>query len=306
MAWVTCPHCGFTQIPAASCLKCHERLDRPSDGSPVVSKPSPAPAPRQTAPSPPLRRSSLIAAAAAALALVIGAILWGARGGTPVEPAAQAPLPTPEPWTLDLTGRWQGRITTDLPGPPARPALRDVFIETDRSGNIVGAGVILTDPSHGGAAAGYQTVPNGRERLRTLAEATLASPKGVALDLDFIPFAAWAPKRERQWRVLEGGRRTVEETSYLLLESLEPDYQVQAGINASGFLSYVYLSPEYAGPRGVDQLSKIIHASSENTLRGFHNLIWDLSGSADFVHLQVGATVSQPAGSADRLTLSRS
>ena len=59
MAWVTCPHCGFTQIPSARCLKCHKTLERPRRGSgrrrprrplprvrPASRKPSsPSPAP---------------------------------------------------------------------------------------------------------------------------------------------------------------------------------------------------------------------------------------------------------------------
>ncbi len=52
-------------------------------------------------------------------------------------------------------------------------------------------------------------------------------------------------------------------------------------------------------------LSAIIHPASENSLRGFHNLVWDLSGAADFVSLQVGATLSGPAGTADRILLRR-
>jgi hypothetical protein len=40
-------------------------------------------------------------------------------------------------------------------------------------------------------------------------------------------------------------------------------------------------------------------------LRGFRNLVWDLSGAADFVSLQVPATIGQPAGAEDRLILKR-
>jgi hypothetical protein len=264
-------------------------------------------------PVPLLPRKTLIGLVAAALALVVLAIVWGSRSAPPVAAVAPEAVPTPEPWTLDLTGRWQGKVATTLPGPPARPALREVFIETDRSGNIVAAGVTLTDPSHGGAGAGYLTVPNGRERLDAIAAATLASPKGASLALDFVPLPPWTPQRERQWRVVEGQRRTVEDTSYLLLESLETDYLIQAGINASGFLSYVFLSPDYAsavaggkGPaRGTDVLSKVIHPATESSLRGFRNLVWDLSGAADFVSLQIAANLSGPAGTADRVVLHR-
>ena len=37
MAWVTCPHCGFTQIPAARCLKCKKALDRLREGEPAAA-----------------------------------------------------------------------------------------------------------------------------------------------------------------------------------------------------------------------------------------------------------------------------
>lgn len=307
MSWVTCPQCGFTQIPSAACQKCRRRLDRPAAGAtPPAAVPPPSPLSPVAPPRiPALSRSTLLALAGAALALVALAIFLGSRTPAPVQTAAVPVAPTPEPWTLDLTGRWQGKVATTLQGPPARPALREVFVETDRSGNIVAAGVTLTDPSHGGAGAGYLTVTNGRERLTTIARATLASPKGAALDLDFITLPPWAPQRDRRWRAVEGQRRTPEDTTYLLVESLETDYLIQAGINASGFLSYVYLAPEYAAGRGTDVLSKVIHPASADSLRGFRNLVWDLSGAADFVSLQVAATISGPAGSADRILLRR-
>jgi hypothetical protein len=306
MSWVTCPQCGFTQIPSAACLKCRRRLDRPPPGAePAIVPASPSAPKAADARGPALSRPYLYGLAGLALALVVLAIVWGTRSAAPAETPAPAPPPTPEPWTLDLTGRWQGKLATTLPGPPSRPALREAFVETDRSGNIVAAGVTLTDPSHGGAGAGYLTVPNGRERLNTIAAALLAAPKGAAVDLDFIPLPPWAPQRDRRWRAVEGQRRTAEDTTYLLLESLETDYLIQAGVNASGFLSYLYLSPQYAGGRGTDALSKIIHPGSENSLRGFHNLVWDLSGAADFVGLQVAATISGPAGPSDRLILRR-
>jgi hypothetical protein len=256
--------------------------------------------------SPALARRSLIGAAGVALALVVGAILWGTRSERPAPPAVPTVSATPEPWTLDLTGRWEAKTATSIPGTPPRPALREAFLETDRSGNIVAAGVTLTDPGHGGAGAGYLTVPNGQERLREIAAATLASPRGAALNLDFIPLAPWVPRRDRLWRVVEGQRRTAEETAYLLLESLEKDYLIQAGVNSTGFLSYVYLAPEYATTtRGADALSRIIHPGSDNSLRGFRNVVWDLSGAADFVDLRVEATLGGPAGTPDRLVLRR-
>jgi hypothetical protein len=309
MAWVTCPHCGFTQIPAAQCLKCKKRLDRvrESDPSGAVS-PTGAGAAESASPLPTLKtipRVYLLGFAALALAVITGVLFWGSRAAVTTDLGPPPATTTPEPWSLDLTGRWQGKIATTIQASPSRPALRELFVETDRSGNVVAAGVTLTDPGHGGAGAGYLTVTDGGRRVRELASALAASPSGASLALDFIPYAPWVPQRDRTWKAVEGMRKTPEEITYLLLESREPDYLVQAGVNASGFLSYLYLSPSYASGRGTDALSKVIHPGPESSLRGFRNLIWDLSGSADFVTLQVAATISGPAGSPDRITLRR-
>jgi hypothetical protein len=308
MAWVTCPHCGFTQIPAGRCLKCKKAIDRARGG-----EPAPAPGAAGTAPAAPSRlgglgdipRVYLLGFAALALAIITGVLVWGSRASVSTDLGPPPTSTTPEPWSLDLTGRWQGRTTTTIPGTPSRPALREIFVETDRSGNVVAAGVTLTDPGRGGAGAGYLTVPDGGRRVRDLAAAVIASPGGAPLTLDFIPYAPWVPQRERTWRAVEGLHRTPDETTYLLLESRENDYLVQAGVNATGFLSYLYLSPAYASGRGTDALSKVIHPGPESSLRGFRNLVWDLSGSADFVSLQVTATISEPAGSPDRIVLRR-
>ncbi len=170
---------------------------------------------------------------------------------------------------------------------------------------MIGAGVTLTDPGRGGAGAGYLTVPDGARRVKELASALASAPGGAAASVDFVPYAPWVPRRDRTWRAVEGQRRSPAETTYLLLESQEPDYLVQAGVNASGFLSYLYMSPAYASGRGTDALSKAIHPSPESSLRGFRNLVWDLSGAADFVGLTVAASISGPAGSADRVVLRR-
>ena len=301
MAWVTCPHCGFTQIPAAECLKCHKRLERMARDAPSGASGA---SPISPASSPALPRPYLYLLGALALLVVSGVVLWSSRSSVAAPEAAPAAPTTPEPWALDLTGRWQARAATTIAGPPSRPALREVFVETDRSGNIVGAGVTLTDPGRGGAAAGYLTVPDGQRRVRDAAAALAASPR-APLSVEFIPFAAWVPRRDRVWRALEGQQRNPEETTYLLVESVEPDYLVQAGLNASGFLSYLYLSRPYASGRGTDVLSRVIHPGPDSALRGFRNIVWDLSGAADFVGLQVPATISEPGGAVDRLVLRR-
>jgi hypothetical protein len=231
--------------------------------------------------------------------------LWGRCSGETIEAAAPAAAATPEPWSFDLTGRWQATAPTMIAGSPPRPALREVFLETDRAGAIVGAGALLTDPGHGGAGAGYMTVPDGGRRVREIAEALGRSPKGAPLSLEFIPFPPWMPRRDRLWRAVEGQRASAAQTTYVLLEALDSDYLIQAGVNASGFLSYLFLSKEYASGRGTDALSNAIHPGPDSSLRGFRNVVWDLSGAADFVSLQVPATIGQPAGGQDRLVLKR-
>lgn len=304
MSWITCPHCGFTQIPSARCLKCHKSFDRPpAAGAPSAGTAPPSPGLPQLLKSIP--RPYLATLGGLALAVIVAVVLWSRGSAISADAGAPPPVATPEPWSLDLTGRWQGRLATTLPGPPPRPGLRDVFIETDRSGTIVAAGAILTDPGRGGAGAGYLTVPDGGRRVREIATALAASPRGAALALDFIPLPPWVPQRDRVWRALEGQRPRPEETSYLLLESVEPEYLIQAGVNASGFLSYLFLSPEYGAPHGVDALSGVIHPERDASLRGFRGLVWDLSGAADFVTLEVPVTLSKPAGVADRILLKR-
>jgi hypothetical protein len=114
------------------------------------------------------------------------------------------------------------------------------------------------------------------------------------------------PRRDRLWHAVEGPRASAEQATYVLLEAIDADYLIQAGVNSSGFLSYIFLSPEYAsGGRGTDALSKAIHPGPDSSLRGFRNLVWDLSGAANFVSLQVPATIGQPAGAEDRLILKR-
>lgn len=230
----------------------------------------------------------------------------------PKSSSAELPVVTPAPDTgppsavLDLSGRWETEFEKTLPGPPPRPALKQAYLETDRGGNILAAGVLLTDPGRGGAGAGYRVAADGPQRLGEVASALSASPSGVSLpQVDFIPFPAWMPTRDRVWRALEGQSRRVLDVRYVLLESVEDDYVVQAGINRSGFLSYAFFSRGYARKRGLDSLSDVIHPDPGSSLGGFKNLVWDFSGAADFLKLEVYATLSGPEGIPDRLTLTR-
>jgi hypothetical protein len=354
MDWVTCPKCGFTQIPTEKCLRCGRPsapADRetvaasPADGPPssstpagdpartvamdrparavAVGRPRDAPPPaKPSAPSPaetipagtaPARsggrgRGKAIVAAVGA-AVVVGLVLLLTRGSqAPPPPAPESTSPSQtNTATLDLSGRWETEFSKTLPGPAPRPALKQAFLETDREGNILAAGVLLTDPGRGGAGAGYRLAGDGPQRLGQVASELAASPSGATLrEIDFIPFPAWMPTRDRVWRALEGQSRRILDVRYVLLESVEDDYVVQAGINRSGFLSYAFFSRGYTRSRGLDALSGVIHPDPGSALTGFKNLVWDFSGAADFLTLAVHATLSGPEGGVpDRLTLIR-
>ena len=303
MDWVTCERCGFTQIPSRSCLRCEAQL--PSRPSPARRESeAPQPASPAVAPTRRIPAYGLIAAGAGLLFLLAALAIWRSRTAAPPGEAAP-PDATPGASALDLSGLWQAQVPVRLPSRPPRPALKDLFLETDAEGNILSAGVTLTDPGRGGAGAGYRVVPDGKRRLQDILAPIAEKPSGVAVPIDFIPFPAWVPPRERLWRVLEGSSRRPEQVRYLLLESIEDDYLVQAGINETGFLSWVFFSRPYASDRGVDALSRVIHPAPGSSLRGFENIVWDFSGAADFLALEVHATVSQPEGVPLRVTLKR-
>ncbi|HYK41823.1 MAG TPA: hypothetical protein VE007_05480, partial [Thermoanaerobaculia bacterium] len=294
MDWVTCPKCGFTQIPTEACLRCSRPFDRvvppsesvpPSEretvrlepvaddlhpGEPIADSPAPeapaaaaAPEPVPEAPhrprneppprpAPPQTRvtPALVGAGIAVLVLIAFVVVRSARRTT--DPALE---PTPAvaagPAALDLSGRWQAEISKSLPAPSNRPILKQIYLDTDREGSILGAGVLLTDPGRGGAGAGYRVVADGPERLMKVASVVAASPAGGAVPIDFIPFPTWMPPRDRVWRAVEGQSRHMADVRYLLLESVEDDYLVQAGFNRSGFLSYAFFSRDYAHNRGL-------------------------------------------------------
>jgi len=244
-------------------------------------------------------------AAIVLLAALIGMTLWLRRSPARVAPTpAAAPAPTPSA-ALNLAGRWYAQASDTVAASPPRPVLKEAFIETDRDGKILSARVLLTDPGRGGAGAGYWTAPDGPQRVAAAVAALTESPAGAAINTDFLNLAPWVPTRARLWRALEGINRKNPDVRYVLLESIEDDYVVQIGLNQSGFLSYCFFSPAYARSRGVDVLSSVIHPESGSSLADFRNLIWDLSGSTDFLNMQVRATLTGPDGITDRLHLKR-
>lgn len=299
MAWVKCAKCNFSQIPAQACLRCGEPLPPPKPRTSRLTGSVSGPGRNQG----PWSSARLAAAGLAAFLLVVLGAFWLLRAKPSAMPAAPVVRAVPTPTSLDLTGHWTAEIEKTLPGPPPRPVIKSAFLETSREGEILAAGVLLTDPGRGGAGAGYRNVSDGKRRLDQ-AVAMLAGVRSAQVPVDFIPFPAWVPARQRLWRSLEApNRRKGEAVRYVLLESLEDDYLVQAGVNDSGFLSYVFFSPTYSRARGVDALSRVIHPESGSSLRGFQNLVWDFSGAADFLRLEVNASVSGPDGQPDRFKL---
>lgn len=298
MPWVVCPRCHFSQMPAERCRRCGETLAPPtsSAGEPPPTLPGKTPVSRKTGP--------LVALAAA---VVLAALLWLGRSRTGPETAAPAQTPVPTSGPLDLSGRWRAQLSKTIGADPARPVLKEISIESGRDGSILGARVVFTDPGRGGAGAGYHIAPDGARRLAAAAAALDVEPRGAAAPIDFLQLPGWVPERARLWRAIEGAGRSAQPSHYLLVESLEADYLIQAGINESGFLSYVFFSSAYAPRRGEDVLSRVIHPGAGASLAGFQNLVWDLSGSANFLKLQLSVTLSGPeGGAADALTLTRS
>ncbi len=134
MAWVTCPHCGFTQIPAAQCLKCKKRIDRPREGEPAPPPPGPSVPASPVAILSAIPRQYLLVLAGLALAVITAVLLWGSRSSGTVAVAVAPPPTTPEPWTLDLTGRWEGKVATTITGSPrGRPCARSSSRPTARA-----------------------------------------------------------------------------------------------------------------------------------------------------------------------------
>ena len=308
MAWTTCPRCGFTQIPSDKCLRCERILEREQNLAARAARETVAVSPPPASPglaSPGLSRRSVGIGIAVLALLAVAGMVWRRSAGKGHEQVAAAAPAGTSATALDLAGRWHSQATITVRGPAPRPAVREASIETDRDGRIRAAAVVLTDPGHGGAGAGYRMGSDGRGMLDRYAAALAAEPGGAPLPMEFLPLPPWIPARARLWRAVEGQRRGGGEVRYLLLESLERDYLVQAGINQTGFLSWAFFSPEYAPPRGTDALSPRIHPAADTSLRGFESILWDFSGAADFLKLEVSATLSSPGEVPTRMILTR-
>src|SRR5262249_11709604 len=187
MGWTRCPKCEFTQIASENCLRCGTALPKPI---PKTIRPT---GPLPTAPPPPAERPAtpLIIAAIALLLAAIAVTLWLRRGPARTAAAAVVPGATPTPATLDLQGKWHAEKSKTLIASPSRPVLKEVRVETNRDGLILGAHVLLTDPGNGGAGAGYVVTNDGRRRLDEAVAALSGSTGGAPVNVDFIPFPPW-------------------------------------------------------------------------------------------------------------------
>ena len=289
MAWVTCPHCGFTQIPAAQCLKCKKSIERPTPAAGPSPRPVPAVLRRPVRPAPRFPRQYLLGPRGARAGRHHGR----PRLGLPHVGATADLGPAPgddarSPGRLDLTGRWQGKIATTIADSPARPALREIFVETDRRGQ---RGRRRRHPDRSGPRRSRRGVSHGPRRRPAGSGSSRPPsrlrPRGAALAIDFIPFAALDAPAGAD---LEGHRGPAPEPA---------GDHVPAARIARGRLSRpgrrqrdrdssrTSTSRPPTPPRaGTDVLSRVIHPGPDSSLRGFRNLVWDLSGAADFVGLQ--------------------
>lgn len=291
-----CPRCHFRQPPAERCRRCGDALAAAfsPDGSAEVAAARAAASHRR-------RWAGVVAGA-----VLVAAAVWFSRSAHAPESGGPPPTPPPTPGALDLSGRWHAQISKMVGGSSPRPVLREISIESGPDGGILAARVVFTDPGRGGAGAGYRNAPDGARRLAEATAALAADPKGAALSIDFLELPGWMAKRPRLWKALEGAGHSAEPAHYVLVESLETDNLVQAGINESGFLSYAFFSGPDVLRRGEDVLSRVIHPEPHASLRGFRSLVWDLTGAADFLTMELPVTISGPQGGApDSVTLKR-
>ncbi len=255
MAWVTCPHCGFTQIPSARCLRSATRASTarraPGGGAGAgagVSARGRAsrrflrafPRRYRRDPRRPGRRGR---ASRVLLWSRANAVSIGASPPPPGRDAGALVVRSDRP----LAGPSRRRR---FPATPRGPALREV-VHRDRP--------VGRDRRRGRRA----DRPGTRRRGRGLPSSSPTDPRrvardrvgrrgsrrrGAALSLDFIPSPAWMPRRDRVWRALEGQKPPARGDDLPAARVDRADYLVQAGVNASGFLSYLVLLARLRAP----------------------------------------------------------
>jgi hypothetical protein len=321
LAAVTCPKCGFVQEEGEDCARCglvFSKWGAPHSAPPEPKEAKAAPAAPPT-PAKPNWRILLPAAAIGAIVLAAVVSLLsrsaerGKGSGTP------APIPAATGAAAEtLAGAWTGRVHRTVAGPPPRETTKTVELESDAQGGILGASVIYEDPVSGAAGAGYRLDPGGPRNLEALlaridekGEANDFAPEFLKLPAGIVP--------PRSWHVIEGywetpprGRkagkaRPPEQIPYVLLESDVEDALYQIGVTRAGFLSGVVFTKSFFSTklRDTDQISRVINPPAGSRLHSFSHLVWDLSGTTEFLKMRVEATVTGPGGGPDALYLTK-
>lgn len=320
MATITCPKCGFVQAGREECARCGLVFSKWGSHHAAAPPEAQPPAPAAAAAPARSRVEVLLAAAAVGLIVLAGAIflLSRAPGGTSREAPSPGPISEPAPVPTTLAGIWTGRVTHAIAGPPPRETTKSVEIESDAQGTILGASVIDEDPIAGAAGAGYRLDSGGARDLDALLARVdeKGSVENFAPDFLRVPAGMAIPQT---WRVIEGywevaprGRRAgkpkkPEAVPYLLLESDADDALYQIGETRTGFLSFVFFTRGFFSPRlrDSDQLSAVIDPPPGSRLHSFSRLVWDLSGTTEFLKMRVEATVTGPGGGPDALYLTK-
>lgn len=323
MANLTCPKCGLVQPLRDDCLRCGLVFMKWGTHQAVPPTPPSAPAAPEAPPPPPsaarLQPAVLLAAAAGALVLA-GLIYWAlaaprSGGSSSAAPAAPA---TPAAATETLAGVWTGLVHRAVAGPPPRETTKSVEIRSDAQGAILGASVVQEDPVSGAAGAGYRLDSGGASDLEALlaridekGEVSAFTPGFVRLPAGLAAPATWHVI-EGYWDTPPRGKRSgkprkPEEIRYVLLESDADDALFQIGETRGGFQSYVYFTKSFFSlkMRDTDQISAIIDPPPGSRLHSFSHLVWDLSGTTEFLKMRIEATVTGPGGGPDALFLTK-
>ena len=243
--------CGFTQIPAAECLKCHKRLRLTRESRPEGGNETPRRLP------PGLPRATSICWGRALLVVsgvVLGAPILVAGGGCPGDSSTRSHGPSIS------ERRWQAGRPPRLAGTAPASTAR-VFVETDRAGKSGGRRHRpIPDARRGRRVLTVRRPARVREAPAALAAYPRATLSPISFRLQPGPPAAIASARG-------GGSSRNTEDQLPTGREVEPTTSA-AGLNAADFLS-TRLSPRTPAAR-PDVLSQVITRDRQRAA-GFGN-----------------------------------